>query len=68
MAMMNWKQLTTNKRYGLEEKYDTVKEDRTQFQRDFRPTDIFRAFSPHAKQNTSVSAPGKRVCAQQINP
>lgn len=35
MAMMNWKQLTTNKRYGLEEKYDTVKEDRTQFQRDF---------------------------------
>ena len=32
---MNWKRLTTNKRYGLEEKYDTVKEDRTQFQRDF---------------------------------
>ena len=35
MEKMNWKRLTTNKRYGLEEKYDTVKEDRTQFQRDF---------------------------------
>ena len=35
MGKMNWKQLTTNKRYGLEERYNAVKEDRTQFQRDF---------------------------------
>ncbi len=35
MGKMNWKQLTTNKRYGLEERYNAVQEDRTQFQRDF---------------------------------
>lgn len=33
---MDWRRLTTNKRYGLEERYDSAfKEDRTQFQRDF---------------------------------
>ena len=35
MDLMNWNRLITNKRYGLEERYDTVKEDRTQFQRDY---------------------------------
>lgn len=35
MGKMNWKQLTINKRYGLEERYNAIKEDRTQFQRDF---------------------------------
>lgn len=32
---MDWKRLISNKRYGLEERYDSIKEDRTQFQRDF---------------------------------
>lgn len=32
---MDWSKLITNKRYGLEERYNTVKEDRTQFQRDY---------------------------------
>lgn len=35
MELMNWNKLISNKRYGLEERYDAVKEDRTQFQRDY---------------------------------
>lgn len=35
MGKMNWEQLTINKRFGMEERYEALYEDRTQFQRDF---------------------------------
>lgn len=32
---MNWKQLISNKRFGLEALHEIRKEDRTEFQRDY---------------------------------
>ena len=32
---MNWKQLISNKRFGLEFLHETKKDDRTEFQRDY---------------------------------
>lgn len=32
---MNWKQLLSNKRFGLENLHEARKEDRTEFQRDY---------------------------------
>ncbi|MDE6180542.1 MAG: dehydrogenase, partial [Phocaeicola sp.] len=32
---MNWKQLISNKRFGLEKQYETRKDDRSEFQRDY---------------------------------
>ena len=32
---MNWKQLISNKRFGLEEYHQKRKDDRTEFQRDY---------------------------------
>ena len=32
---MNWKQLISNKRFGMEELHEARKDDRTEFQRDY---------------------------------
>ena len=32
---MNWRQLISNKRFGLEELHDFKKDDRSEFQRDY---------------------------------
>lgn len=33
--LMNWKQLLSNKRFGLEELHEARKDDRSEFQRDY---------------------------------
>ena len=59
---MNWKQLLSNKRFGLENLHEARKEDRTEFQRDYDRL-IFSA--PFRRlQNTSLSLAGKYLRAQ----
>ena len=61
---MNWKQLLSNKRFGLENLHEARKEDRTEFQRDYDRLIFSGSFPAFAKQDTSLSLAGKYLRAQ----
>ena len=57
---MNWTQLLSGKRFGMEE-YHERKHERTDFQRDYDRL-IFSSLSKTTKQDTGVPPSGKYLC------
>lgn len=62
--IMNWKQLISNKRFGLEELHEARKDDRSEFQRDYDRLIFSAPFPSFAKQNAGISIAGKHIRAQ----
>ncbi len=62
--IMNWKQLISNKRFGLEELHEARKDDRSEFQRDYDRLIFSAPFRRFAKQNAGISIAGKHIRAQ----
>ena len=63
---MNWKQLLSNKRFGLENLHEARKEDRTEFQRDYDRLIFSAPFRrlQNKTQDTSLSLAGKYLRTQ----
>ena len=53
---MNWKQLISAKRFGMEEFHEERQENRSEFQRDYDRLIFFRTVPPPAEQNTGIPA------------
>jgi len=47
---MNWTQLLSTKRFGMEDYHENRADDRSEFQRDYDRLIFFGSISPHAKQ------------------
>ena len=58
---MNWKQLISNKRFGMEELHEARKDDRTEFQRDYDRL-IFSAPFRRLQNNTQVFPLPNNIC------
>jgi len=61
---MNWNQLLSTKRFGLEAYHEKRDDDRSEFQRDYDRLIFSAPFRRLQKQDTGFPASGKCVCAQ----
>lgn len=63
---MNWNQLLSGKRFGMEE-YHERKHERTDFQRDYDRLILFLPFPPLAEQDAGISPSGQYIRAQPFD-
>ena len=62
---MNWNQLLSGKRFGMEE-YHERKHERTDFQRDYDRL-IFLPFPPFTEQDSGIPPTGQYIRAQPFD-
>jgi len=55
---MNWRDLISAKRFGMEEFHKHREENRSEFQRDYEPIGFFGSFPSPAKQNAGFPSSG----------